>query len=338
MKTVEELERELSKPSDALIREIRELEGDILILGVGGKIGPSLARMAKRAIDMADIDKRVVGVSRFSSGNLREQLENWGIETIGVNLLDETELRKIPKVKNIIYMAGHKFGTTGKEYYTWAMNTYLPGRIAERFRDSNMVVFSTGNVYPLTPLSIGGSAEESETEPVGEYAQSCLGRERTLEYFSRKYETPMLMYRLNYANDLRYGILLEVAQAVQDSRPIDLSMGYVNVIWQGDASDMALRSLRYCSSPPVVLNVTGPETVSVRWLANVFGELLQKEPIFINQEKKTALLNNASKSHKWFGYPRVSLRKMIDWTADWVKEGGVTINKPTLFQDRKGAF
>lgn len=338
MNRVEELENQLSEPSDALINEVKKIEGDILILGVGGKIGPSLARMAKRAIDEANIGKRVIGVSRFSSGGLRDQLEQWGVETVAADLLDENEWEKIPDAKNMIYMAGNKFGTNGNEYYTWMMNTYLPGRIANRFGQTNMVVFSTGNVYPLTPLSDGGSTEDNEVNALGEYAQSCLGRERVLEFFSRKNETPMLMFRLNYANELRYGILLEVAQAVRDRKPIDLSMGYVNVIWQGDVSEMALRSLLYCSSPPKVLNITGPETVSVRWLAEVFGELLQEEPILINQEKDTALLNNASKSHKLFGYPNVPVRQMIEWIAEWVNEGGITLNKPTHFQERKGAF
>lgn len=338
MKTVEELENLMTEPSDALVEDMRKIDGNILILGIGGKMGPTLAIMAKRAIDKAGVDKKVIGVSRFSNGTLKEDLEKAGIETISTDLLNDEQLKLLPKEKNIIYMAGNKFGTTGNEHFTWAMNTYLPGRVAEHFKGANIVAFSTGNVYPLVPLSQGGCDELHEVAPVGEYGQSSLGRERVFTYFSHKDNTPLTVFRLNYAIDMRYGVLLEIARSVYNGIPLDLSMGHVNVIWQGDANEYAIRSLLRASSPPTILNVTGPETLSVRWLANEFGRLLGKNPVFEGVEKENALLNNASKAHKEFGYPRVSIREMIEWTATWVANDGETINKPTHFQERKGQF
>jgi nucleoside-diphosphate-sugar epimerase len=338
METVEQLDTKLVEPSEELVADVAELRGDIIILGVAGKMGPSLAQLARHAIDLAGVDKKVIGVSRFSSGNSEQELRSNGIETIATDLLDERQLQSLPEVENVIYMAGTKFGTTDREYLTWAMNSYLPGRVAEKFKESRVVVFSTGNVYPLTSVLHGGPSEDHPTGPVGEYAQSCLGRERVFEHFSRKYSTPMLLFRLNYAIDLRYGILLEVATAIKEQRPIDLSMGYVNVIWQGDANEAALRSLALCDSPPRILNVTGPEMVSVRWLAQRFGELLGIEPVFVNEEQDTALLSNAARAHGLFGYPKVPLQQMIEWTANWVEMGGPVLGKPTHFQEREGEF
>jgi len=247
-------------------------------------------------------------------------------------------LQLLPAVENILYLAGTKFGTTGKESYTWAMNAYLPGRVAQQFKDSRIVVFSTGNVYPLTAVDMGGATENIQPQPIGEYAQSCLGRERLFQYYSSKNNTPILIYRLNYANDVSYGVLLEVAKSVKEKRSIDLSMGYVNVIWQGDANEFALRSFHHCAVPPKIVNVTGPETVSVRWLAKEFGKRFGEAPKFVNEELETALLSNASESCRLFGQPRVSLEKMIELIADWVNAGGKTINKPTHFQERAGQF
>src|SRR5699024_7282409 len=272
-----------------------ELEGDILILGVGGKVGPSLAIMAKRAIDEAGLSKKVIGVSRFSTGNLKQRLEEAGVETIVADLLKEEELNNLPEVKNVIHMVGHKFGTTGNEYYTWGVNAYLSGRVAEKFKDSNIIVFSTGNVYPLIELNSGRASENNNTGPIGEYTQSCLARERIFEDFSYKNETPMVMFRLSYAVELRYGILLEIAKSVKNEEPINLEMGFVNVIWQGDVCERALRALFYCNKPPELLNITGPEMISVRWLAETFGELFDKSPKLVGEEKNTALLNNAVK-------------------------------------------
>ncbi|GGE26295.1 epimerase [Marinithermofilum abyssi] len=338
MKTVAELETCLARPSEKLVRDMAHIEGDILILGAGGKMGPSLAKLAKNAREQAGSKHRVIAVSRFSSDPIRQDLEQHRVDTIAADLLDEEQLNALPEAPYVIYLAGRKFGTQGAESLTWAMNTYLPGRVAEKFRKSRIVAFSTGNVYPLRPVVRGGASEEEPARPVGEYAQSCLGRERIFHYFSEKYGTPMVFFRLNYAIDLRYGVLLEIAQAIQQRRPIDLSMGTVNVIWQGDANATALRALNICSSPPKILNVTGPENVSVRWLAERFGERLGVEPILQGEECESALLSNASASHQLFGYPQVSLRQMIAWTADWVKAGGPSLAKPTHFQEREGVF
>ncbi|MEO4052550.1 epimerase [Solibacillus sp. CAU 1738] len=338
MKDLYELEQLMTKPSAALIEDIIKIDGDILILGIGGKMGPTLAKMAKRAIDEAGLEKRVIGVSRFSSGTLQQELEDFGIETIAADLLNEEQLQALPNVKNIIYMAGNKFGTTGNEHFTWAMNAYLPGRVAEKYKNSRIVVFSSGNIYPFSDVSKGNCSEDIVPNPIGEYAQSCLGRERVFTNFSMRNATPIVLFRLNYAIDMRYGVLLEVAKAVYEERPIDLTTGSVNVIWQGDANEYALRSLLHCSAPPNILNVTGPETISVRWLAKEFGNRFSKSPIFEHEEQQTALLNTASKAHQLFGYPQVTLQQMIDMTANWIVGGGETYNKPTHFQERKGAF
>ena len=338
MKKLTELEDFMTRPSSQLIDDLKLVDGDILILGVGGKMGPTLAKMTKRAIDQAGLDKKVIGASRFSSSGLKDELEDFGIETIAVDLLNDEQLQSLPDVKNVIFMAGNKFGTAGNEHFTWAMNAYLPGRVAEKFKDSRIIAFSSGNVYPLTDVVSGNCSEETIPNPIGEYAQSCLGRERVLTNFSRNNNTPMLLFRLNYAIDMRYGVLLEIARHVLEEKAIDLTMGSVNIIWQGDANEYAVRSLLHCESPPRILNVTGPETISVRWLAEEFGVRFGKKPLFVNEEEATALLNNASKAHQLFGYPQVNLQEMIDMTAEWLANDGDTYNKPTHFQERKGAF
>lgn len=333
-----ELEERLSRPSEADQAFMRELEGDLLILGVGGKMGPSLARRAARAAQQAGVRKRILGVARFSSPAVREQLEAAGVETISADLLDEDQLRALPDVPNVIYMAARKFGTTGNEYLTWALNTYLPGRVAERFRNSRIVAFSSGNVYPLVPVAHGAPTESTPPDPVGEYAQSVLGRERMFEYFSARYGTPVVLLRLNYAIDLRYGVLLDIGLKVHERRPVSVAMGMVNVIWQGDANSVALRAFRLCQSPPAILNLTGPETLSVRSLALKFGERFGVEPLFEGVEAPTALLSDASLCHRLFGYPQVSLDQMIEWVAEWIRRGGVMWNKPTHFEVRDGKF
>jgi nucleoside-diphosphate-sugar epimerase len=338
MKDIEQLYHQLLQPSDKLVSDVAKLEGDILILGVGGKMGPAMAKLAKQAIDKAGINKKVTGVARFSEAGLEEKLNQCGIETYRADLLEEEQLQSLPDAENVLYLAGTKFGTTGKEPFTWAMNAYLPGRVAQKYKNSRIVVFSTGNVYPLSPVSSGGASEDRLPDPVGEYAQSCLGRERLFQYYSLKYNTPTLIYRLNYANDVSYGVLLEIARSVNEERAIDLSMGHVNVIWQADANEMAIRSLHHCETPSRILNITGPETISVRWLAEEFGKMLRKVPVFRNEEQSTALLNNAAESFRLFGYPRVPLKRMIEVLAAWVKQGGKTIDKPTHFQERKGQF
>ncbi|GGH03170.1 epimerase [Parapedobacter pyrenivorans] len=332
------LEQRMLEPSPALIDDVSRIKGDILLLGVAGKMGPTMAQVARKAVDAAGSGQRIIGVSRFSNQTSRNELENVGVETIAANLLDDRELANLPDAPNVIYLAGHKFGTTGNEAYTWAMNTYLPGRVAERYRNSNIVAFSSGNVLPFMPVTSGGASEDVAPEPLGEYAQSCLGRERVFEYFSEKNDTPMLIYRLNYAVDFRYGVVLEVAKSVLAGRPIDLRTENVNVIWQGDANEIAIRSLLHCESPAKMLNVTGPETLSTRWLARQFGLIFDKEPQFINEPASTALLNNASECHRLFGYPRVTIREIIELTARWLLDGGELLDKPTHFQERAGKF
>lgn len=338
MSDLEALEKNLLQPSDKLLKDISCIEGDILILGVGGKMGPGMAKLAKQAIDKTGLQKKITGVSRFSDKALQKKLEQDGIETISADLLDDESLKKLPDASNVIYLAGHKFGSTGNEPFTWAMNAYLPGRVAEKYKHSNIVAFSTGNVYPLAEISSGGLSEEYPPAPVGEYGQSCLGRERIFQYFSQKNQTPVLIYRLNYAIDFRYGILLEIANAVFTEKEIDLRTGNVNVIWQGDANEMAIRSLLHCESPAKILNVTGPETVSIKWLAEQFGTAFGIGPKFIGETQNTAFLSNASGAHKIFGYPRITLREMIEITAFWIKEGGTVFNKATHFQERRGKY
>lgn len=338
MKNTTQLEDRLTQPGSALLEDIRHITGDILILGVGGKMGPSLAILAKRAFKEGGMSNRVIGVSRFSDPDKREYLEKQGVETIAGDLLDEDFLDALPAAPNVIFMAGQKFGSTGQEDFTWAMNTYLPGRIAERFKQARIVAFSTGNVYPFTDVNSSGAKEDTPTGPVGEYAQSCLGRERMFQYFAKKNTTPTLIYRLNYALDLRYGVLNDIARKVWTEQPIDLSMGYVNVIWQGDANAYAIRSLLHCQSPANLLNVTGPEKLSLRALAETFGERFQKKPRFVGEPMPTALLSNATKCFQLMGPPEVNAETLIDWTVDWVQEGGEALGKPTKFQVRDGKF
>lgn len=338
MTKANELYLELLRPSDKLVSDMGELEGDVLVLGAGGKMGPALLKLAKEAVDRGGARKRIIGVSRFSESGLAKELLQLGIETRIADLLSDDELRSLPDAANILYLAGTKFGTTGNEPRTWAMNSYLPGRVAERYKTSRIVVFSTGNVYPLVDIHSGGASEQTQPQPMGEYAQSCLGRERVLQYFSQQNGTPMFIYRLNYANDVMYGVLLEIGKAVKEGRPVDLRMGYVNVIWQGDANEIALRALKFCTVPPRIVNVTGNETTSVRWLAEEFGKQFGLEPRLVNEEQDTALLSNASASAHLFGNPHVSINRMISLIASWIKEGGRTLGKPTHFQERGGKF
>lgn len=338
MKNSESVYKKLLQPSDDLVNDIAKLDGDILIPGVGGKMGPDLARKAKQAIDIAGVKKRVIGVARFTEKGLEEQLNSEGIETIKCDLLNDVQLQALPEVKNIIYMAGMKFGTTGNESLTWAMNSYLPGRVAEKFKDSRIVVFSTGNVYPLVPVTGQGATENLAAEPIGEYGQSCLGRERMFQYFSAKNNTPALIYRLNYANDVTYGVLMEIAKSVRDGQPIDLTMGTASVIWQGDANEIAIRCLHHCNVPAKILNVTGPEIVSFRWLAEEFGKMLKATPVFINEEQSTSFLSNAAECFRLFGYPKVTLKQMMEVIAEWLVEGGKLLSKPTHYAERKGKY
>lgn len=338
MKTTAELMDRLTLPDSSLLEDITQIKGDLLILGVGGKMGPSLAILAKKAFLGRGMANRVIGVSRFSDPVKRQELEAAGVETIRGDLLSDPFLQSLPSIPNVIFMAGQKFGTNGQEPLTWAMNAYLPGRVAERFKSSRIVVFSTGNVYPFTAANGAGAREETPVGPIGEYAQSCLGRERMFQHFAKQYDTPILIFRLNYALDLRYGVLNDIARKVWREEPINLAMGYVNVIWQGDANAYAIRSLLLCQSPARILNVTGPEKLSLRALALTFAERLQKTVHFEGEPSSTALLSDASQCFRDLGRPTVSADQLIDWTVGWVRSGGEALNKPTKFQVRDGKF
>jgi len=334
-----ELEERLSRPTEADGCALAALRGDLLILGVGGKMGPSLARLARRAADLTGTHHRIVAVARFSNASLPAELAALGIETIACDLLEPGVLSRLPEIPNVIFMAARKFETAGAEHLTWAMNTFLPGLVAERYRNSRIVAFSTGNVYPLRSVSEGGAVESTPVGPVGEYAQSALGRERMFENGSVRWGTRVTLLRLNYAVELRYGVLVDLGRAVFERRAISLSMPYVNVIWQRDANSWCLRSFPYCQSPPFLLNITGPETLSVRELASEFGRHFGIEPIFLPElESSTALLNNAAKARTLFGDPTVTPTEMIEWIADWIRQGGEMMNKPTHFQTRDGKF
>ena len=334
----EELDLLLSVPSPAALAALEKLDSDLVILGVSGKMGPTLARMAVRALDQLNSPHRVYGVARFSQPDTRDRLEGWGVQTLACDLLERAQLASLPDSGNVIYMTGQKFGTTGNQHMTWAINTYLPALACERYLDARIVAFSTGNVYPLVPVVASGPLESEPPAPVGEYAMSCLGRERIFDYFARKHGLRCAIVRLNYAVEMRYGVLVDIARQVYADQPVALDMGAANVIWQGDANAQALALLDHCTAPPFVLNVTGPETVSVRRVAQTLGSLLGKEPRFSGEEAPTALLNNAAKAAQLFGYPRVSLQQMLEWIAAWVQSDGATLDKPTHFETRDGSF
>jgi nucleoside-diphosphate-sugar epimerase len=332
------LERILSQPTPAVVSALSTIDGDILVLGAGGKMGPSLARLATRSLREAGSRRRVTAVARFSNPELRSALAADGVETIRCDLADREQVAKLPDAPNIVYMVGQKFGTMGDEARTWGLNAWVPGAIAERFSRSRIVAFSTGNVYPLAPTDGNGPSESDPTGPIGEYAQSALARERILEFFSRRNGTPMAILRLNYAIEPRYGVLRDIADRVREGRPIDLGMGWVNVIWQRDGNAVALRALSVCASPPLVLNVTGRPALSVRWLAEQFGKRWELEPCFDGTEAPTALLSDASRMEALFGPPEVGIEEMIARVAEWVEQGGKSLHKPTHFESREGKF
>jgi nucleoside-diphosphate-sugar epimerase len=325
----------MTRPSKALIDDLARTPGDIMVLGVGGKMGPTLARLAKRAAP----GKRVIGVARFSEKGVREDLEKAGVEPLPADLLDRSALEKLPQIPNIVFMAGRKFGASGDVPLTWAMNVQMPAMVAEVFKASRIVAFSTGNVYPFVPVDSGGATEDTPpVPPSGDYANSCVGRERMFEYFSARHATPGRLFRLNYAIDMRYGVLHDIGRKVRDGETIDLTMGHANVIWQGDANDVALRCLAHATTPTTPINVTGPETFEVARVAEEFGRLLGRKPKFSGAPAPTGWINNAARMVREFGPPRVALQKLIEWNADWVARDMKTINKPTKYEVRDGTY
>lgn len=336
--TVQQLDDMLSTPDERVVQTMRELDGDIIVLGVGGKMGPTLARMAKRASHEADVHRRVIGVSRFSSGDLRERLEDWGIETIACDLLDEHAIQNLPDAPHVVYMAGFKFGATANPSLTWAMNCYLPAVVSRRYRDSRIAAFSSGNVYGTVDVASGGSVETDPPNPIGEYAITILGRERMFDHFSRTLGTPVSLLRLNYATELRYGVLVDLAQQVRAETPIDVTMGHVNVIWQRDANAMALNSLVHSAAPPRILNIAGSEILRVRDVCTELARLMNKRVTFTGKEAANALLNNARESYALLGQPTITTDEMIRWSAAWVMQGGESLGKATHFESRDGSF
>lgn len=337
-RSVEELEDRLSTPNARVINTLAGLPGDLIFLGVGGKMGPTMARMALRATQEAGLNRRVFGVSRFSDPTARKRLESSGVETIAGDLLDESFVESLPEAALVVHMAGFKFGTSRDSAMTWAMNCYLPALVCRKFASSRVVAFSTGNVYGLVPTTESGSLETDTPNPVGEYAMAALGRERMFQYFSQQLKIPIAILRLNYATEMRYGVLVDLAQQVAASEAVDISMSYVNVIWQADASAMALAALAEASTPARVINIAGPEKLSVRDVALQFGQLMQQPVQFAGAESGDALLNDGRHGYESLGSPQVDAETLVRWTADWISRGGETLGKPTKFQNRKGNF
>lgn len=341
IKDVAHLEDLLSEPNERTIETLRRSSGDFIILGIGGKMGPTLGKMIKRGLTAAGSKAKVIGVSRFSGpagAEMVKDLNASGIVTIPADLLNRDALAKLPDCPNVLYMAAMKFGSTNQEPFTWAMNTYLPGMVAERYKNSKIVAFSTGNIYGLSPVTHGGSVETDPPNPLGDYAMSCLGRERMFDHFSRVHRTKTAIIRLNYATELRYGVLVDLCRQVWEDKPVNLAMGNVNVIWQADANAMTIGAFDHVSSPPFILNVAGPELLSTRKVCEEFGRLLGKQVNFVGAEAGNALLNNGQLGHRLFGYPRVSVQQLIRWTAQWVQSGGASLGKPTHFEARDGKF
>jgi len=328
------LEALLSQPSDEMRDMVAGLEGDIVVLGAGGKMGPTLAMMLNRAAQ----GQTVHAVSRFSDQAVKTRLQDAGVNTMQIDLMDESQRGQLPAARTVYFLAGMKFGSTGQQPLTWALNSFLPGRMAQHYRDARMVVLSTGNVYPFVDPAQGGTSEDTPPDPCGEYAQSCLGRERVCQYFSQQNQTPMTLVRLNYANEPRYGIIVDLILKILQNNPIDLGMAAVNLIWQQDANDYIVRALNLAQSPACLLNVTGPEIVRIRELASHIGSQLNREPRFKGKEGRSCLLSDAGKCFKRLGAPATALQDMIPMIVSWVSSGKPLLHKPTKYHVRNGEF
>jgi len=336
--TKESVQAMMTEPSEALIRDVAKLQGNIMILGAGGKVGPTMAVKCKRAVDAAGTGAKVYAVSLFDYADAPETMRKAGVDVIEADISDPKQLAALPEAENIIYMVGRKFGTTGSEELTWHINVILPYLAAQRFPNARIVSFSTGNVYPQVSVHSGGNVEDAILEPVGEYGQTCMGRERVLEYCSIHNNTPMLMFRLNYAIDLRYGVLFDIAKNIYEGKPVDVSQGVFNCIWQGDVCEYAIRSLLLTTVPPTKLNISSPEAYSIRWAAYELGKRLGKEPTFVGVESEKALFSNCQQMVKLLGYPSKGVLEMMDLVVDWLVSGGETITAPTHFETVDGKF
>ncbi len=338
IETEEQLDDLLTRPSPGLVALAGGLRGTVAMIGAGGKMGSTFAVRLSRAIREAGADARVTAVSRFSDSSRQVELERRGIATVAADVMEGAQVDALPDADYVVYLVGRKFGTTGDEAETWATNTLPPVHVCRRYAGRPTVALSTGSVYDLSPLETGGAAESDATEPRGEYANAAVARERLFQWASRRFSTPVCLVRLFYANDLRYGVIRDVAESVFEGRAIDLSMGCVNVIWQGDAVDQSLRALEHAGIPARPMVVAGPEMVSVRFLAARLAGLLDREPVFANESAPDALLGNASLAAGLFGYPEVPLDRMIRWTAHWVSSGGRGFGKPTNWEVRDGRY
>ncbi len=336
--SVDELEAHLSEPDDAVVSALRDLQGDVVIAGVGGKMGPSLARMVRRALDLAGKNSRVYGVSRFRQSKLRDELQAAGVIPVAADLLDPEAVRRLPDAGLVVSMVGFKFGTSTAAAQTWATNVLLPAYLCTRYPCSPIVAFSSGNIYGMVPVDCGGSTVEDAVRPVGEYATTVLGRERIYEFFGHRQQTRSALLRLNYAVEMRYGVLVDIARQVRSGKPLDVTMGYVNVIWQGDANRMALRAIPYAETGARKFNIAGAEILSVREVAARFAEIWGMDVHFQGTEAPDAFLNDASGSYSLLGRPSVSADTMIEWIAEWIDRGLPQWDLPTHFENRGGAF
>jgi len=336
VETVEQLDDILTTPTESLVACFKRLSGDIMVLGAGGKVGPTMVMLAKHAADKAGVKKRILAVDVMAKA--LEPLAKQGVETMACDLMDPDAVAKLPKIDNIVYMVGRKFGSTGSESLTWAINVMVPHNVARTFTKSRIAAFSTGCVYPVMDIKTGGAVEEVPADPVGEYAQSCLGRERMFDYFSEQKGEKVVHIRLNYAVEMRYGVLYDIADKVWKGEPVDVTTGFANVIWQGDACCQVLQALELASSPPKILNVTGPETFAIREVAHTFGRLMGKKAVISGEENGRGYLNNARQANMLFGNPTVPLGRVIEWIAHWVSKGGVNLGKATHFETQNGKY